>query len=210
MIEQCVFVLVLHGAGGTGEAMTEPMLGVPNSWQIVSPSSPTKEWDLNPGSSDEKWLVSLAQSSNCNTKIVAGFSNGGYMSSALLCRHPKVFDGSFSVNGFTATPVCKVNKKSHAYVVSSENDPLVNKNGSVHQWAQHIVPEWARVPAKRFVKSMSITSGTHKKVEVTVGKAYKTYSWGNYSWSLEYNATHEWTKNTTGLFIKFVKEVKND
>lgn len=210
MIESCVFVLLLHGAGQTGEDARKFIDDAPNSWQIVSPSSQTGQWDLNPLSSDERTLVNIARGSNCKTKIVAGFSNGGYMSSALLCRHPRLFDASFSVNGFTAAPVCKTNKKSHVYVVSSANDPLVNKNGSVHPWAEQIVPPWARLPAKETVKAMSTTSASRKKAIVVKSKTHKTYSWGNYTWCLEYNKTHEWTENTTKLFIDFIKGVKYD
>lgn len=208
MIEQCVFVLALHGAGGTGQAMDQTLASVPASWQVVSPSSPTMLWNLRPSSSDEKWLVRVARKSNCDTKVVTGFSNGGYMASALLCRHPRLFDGAFSVNGFTSAPTCKVNKNSHAVVISGQNDPLVNKSGVVHESVYHIIPEWARVPAKSSVKSMSITSGTHTKTKVTVNKNYKVYSWGNFKWALEYNASHEWTTNTTQLFINFVEGVK--
>lgn len=206
MIEQCVFVLALHGAGGTGQAMNQILANAPANWQKVSPSSPTMMWNINPNSSDEKWLVRITRKNNCDTKVVTGFSNGGYMSSALLCRHPNLFDGAFSVNGVTKPKGCFAKRTSFFTAVSGEVDPIVNWNGQVAPFVYDIIPTWAIMPAKTAVKTMNPVQ-VKQKTKTT--NTFKETVWNNYSWVLEYNKGHEWTTTTTKLFYKFVKKVDN-
>lgn len=147
-IEACVLVIALHGATGNGPSMRAVLgdsLSQYPSVRVVTPSSPTKVWDLRAGSYSEDQILPIARASACKTKVLVGFSNGAYMSTALQCRYPKIFTGVFAVNGWARTYRCPLRDSSVLTVVHSADDTVIPANGQLSPPVSWIIPSrfWA-------------------------------------------------------------------
>ena len=132
MIESCILVIALHGASGNGSSMHTALgSSLPPSVEVVTPSSPTKVWDITANSYSQQQILTVARASSCDTKILVGHSNGAYMATALQCRFPRIFDGVFTVNGWANISRCPLTPTSQRLVIHGADDTLIPRSGQL-------------------------------------------------------------------------------
>lgn len=208
MIEQCVLVLALHGAGQSPDYMQDrwATVAVEQGWDLVTPTTPDRVWDIEPGSRDLRDLRRIARQSPCTTKFVVGHSMGAHAASVLSCT-TRLFDAAVPVAGVTVTRPCRTTTKVLA--IHGARDPFTELGGD----SLPLVPRWAQVDRREAVARWSAGSRCAATPAVTNNEKRRTttYRYGcRHTLVVNWDGFHEWGSRTTALATRFFQRVAAD
>ena len=136
-------VVDLHGYSETAAIQVDftklGTYGASKGFLTVSPqvNEPVQHWVTTPGSSDQKFLITLIRHLEGTLCIdsrrvyVAGYSNGAFMASALACSDASKIAAVATVAGIEATTNCKPSRRVPVIAFHGTADPFVPYQGGV-------------------------------------------------------------------------------